>query len=62
LLLKFIGVELSCRYIYVYTGVPGVKVTTSEFKSRADFESKTSYTHGSNSQQFMSYEFLKHSK
>ena len=40
-------------------GVPGMKVTTSEFNSRADCESKTSYTHGSNSQRFRSYEFLK---
>ena len=39
--------------------VPGVKVTTSGFNSRANSESKTSYTHGSNSQQFRSYEFLK---
>jgi len=30
-------------------GVQGVKVTTSGFNSRADSESKTSYTHGSNS-------------
>jgi hypothetical protein len=43
-------------------GVPGVKVTTSGFNSRADSESKMSYTHGSNSQRFKSYEFLKYSK
>jgi len=42
--------------------VPGVKVTTSGFNSTADSESKTSYTHGSNSQRFRSYEFLKYSK
>jgi len=39
-------------------GVPGVKVSTSGFNSRADTESKMSYTHGSNSQRFRSYEFL----
>jgi len=38
--------------------VLGVQVTTSGFNSRADSESKTSYTHGSNSQRFRSYEFL----
>jgi len=43
-------------------GVPGVKVNTSGFNSRADAESKTSYTHGFNSQRFRSYEFLKYSK
>ena len=42
--------------------VPGVKVNTLEFNSRADSESKKSYTHGSSSQQFRSYEFLKYSK
>ena len=42
----------------IIQGVPGVKVTISEFNSRADSESKTSYTHGSNSQRFRSYEFL----
>jgi hypothetical protein len=42
----------------VYTECPGVKVSISGFNSRADAESKTSYTHGSNSQQFRSYEFL----
>jgi len=30
-------------------GVPGVKVTTSGLNSRADTESKTSYTRGSDS-------------
>jgi len=39
-------------------GVRRVKVTTSGFNSRADSESKASYTHGSNSQRFRSYEFL----
>ena len=48
-----------CVYIYIYS-VPGVKVKTSGFNSRADAESNTSYTHGSNSQRFRSYEFLKH--
>jgi hypothetical protein len=43
----------------IIQSVPGIKVTTSEFNSRADSESKTSYTHGSNSQRFRSYEFLK---
>jgi hypothetical protein len=42
--------------------VPEVEVTASGFNSRADSESKTSYTHGSNSQQLRSYEFLKYSK
>jgi len=39
-------------------GVPGVKVTTLGFNFRADSESKTSYTHGSNLRWFRSYEFL----
>jgi hypothetical protein len=43
-------------------GVPGIKVTSLGFNSRADSESKTSYTHGSISQQFRSYEFLKYGK
>ena len=43
-------------------GVPGFKITTSGFNSRADSESKMSYIHGSNSQRFGSYEFLKYSK
>jgi len=35
-------------YIYIHTyihiqGVPGIKVTTSGFNSRSDFESKMSY-------------------
>ena len=42
--------------------VTGVKVTILGFNSRADSESKTSYTHGSNWQRFRSYEFLKYSK
>ena len=42
--------------------VPGVKVTTSGFNSRADSESKMSYTYGPNSQRFRSFEFLKYSK
>jgi len=33
-------------------GVPGVRVTTSGFNSRADSESKMSYTHGPNSLPF----------
>jgi len=40
-------------------GVLGVKVTTSGVTSLADAESKTSYTHGSNSQRFRSYEVWK---
>jgi len=44
-----------------HTGAPGVKVTTSGFNSRADYESKMSDTHGSNSQRFRSYEFLMYS-
>jgi hypothetical protein len=67
-LLKFM---LKCAsYISVYKlysftehsyieGVPGVKVTTSGFNSRADSESKILYTRGSNSQRFRSYGFLK---
>ena len=50
------------RLLHLIRGVPGVKLNTSGFNSRADTESKTSYTHGSNSQQFRSYEFLKCSK
>ena len=46
-----------CVGIYIQ-GVPVVKVTISGFNSRADSESKTSYTHGSNLQRFWSYEFL----
>ena len=41
-------------------GVPGVKISTSGFNSGANSESKTSYTHGSNSQRFRSYEHLKY--
>jgi len=43
-------------------GVPGVKFTTSGFNSRANSESKTSYTQGSNSQRFKNYDFLKYNK
>ena len=39
--------------------VPGVTVTTSGVTSLADAESKTSYTHGSNSHRFRSYEVWK---
>ena len=42
-------------YIYIQ-GVPRVKVSTSGFNSRADAESETSYTDGSNSQRFRIYE------
>jgi len=42
--------------------VPGVKVNNSGFNSTVEAESKTSYTHGSNSQRFRSYEFLKYNK
>ena len=49
-------------YTHKIQNVPGVKVNTSGFNPRADSESKTSYTHGSNSQRFRSYEFLKYSK
>jgi hypothetical protein len=50
------------RLLHSVQDVPGVKVTTSGFISGVDAESKTSYTHGSNSQKFRSYEFLKYSK
>jgi hypothetical protein len=40
-------------------GVPGVKFTTSGVTSLGDSEPKTSYTHGSNSQRFRSYEVWK---
>jgi hypothetical protein len=43
-------------------GIPGVQVKTSGFNSRVDAESKMSYTDGSNSQPFGSYEDLKYSK
>jgi hypothetical protein len=42
--------------------VPGGKATNSGFNSRADSESKASYTYASNSQRFRSYKFLKHGK
>jgi len=49
-------------HVELYTQIaPRVKVNTSGFKSRTDAKSKTSYTHGSNSQRSRSYEFLKHS-
>ena len=38
-------------------GVPEVKINILGFNPRADAESKTSYTHGSNSQRFRSYDF-----
>jgi len=48
-----------CGYVYIHTeDVPGVKVTTSGFNSRADSKSKTSYTYGSNWERFRRYEFL----
>jgi len=43
-------------------GLPGIKVDTLRFNYRADVESKMSHTHGSSSQLFRSYEFLKCSK
>jgi hypothetical protein len=43
-------------------GVPGVKVTILGFHSRADSESKMSYTHGSNLKWFRSYGVLKYIK
>ena len=49
-------------YIFVeishIKGSPGVKVTSSGLNSRADAESKISYTHGSDWQQCRSYEIL----
>ena len=55
--------EIYIYNIYIYIqGVPVVKVNISGFNSRADSESKTLYTHESNSQRFRSYEFLKYSK
>ena len=48
--------SIHAPYINIYLllhpieSVPGVKFNTSGFNSRADVESKTSYTHGSNSQ------------
>ena len=52
--------HVCCRYRPIQS-VPGIKVSISEFNSSTDGESKTSYTHGSSSQRFQSYEFLKHS-
>jgi len=51
--------KVVCEPFVFIQGVPGFKVTTSGFNSRADSEPKTSYTYGSNSQRFRSYEFLK---
>jgi hypothetical protein len=48
-------------YMFIQ-GVLGVKVNISGFNSRYEAESKTSYAHGSNSQQFRSYELLKYSQ
>jgi hypothetical protein len=50
------------RETFIIQDVPGVKVTILGFNSRADSESKISYTHGSNLQRFGSYKFLKYSK
>ena len=44
---------------FTIQSVPGVKVTTSGVTSLGDGESKTSCTHGSNSQRFRSYEVWK---
>jgi len=61
-----VTIELGLRrqnwFVYFLQDVPGVKVTTSEFNSRAGSESKTSYTQGSDWQRFRIYEFLKNSK
>jgi len=48
----------SLSLLAIIQSVPGVKVNISGINSRADGESKTSYTHGSSSQRFRSYEFL----
>jgi len=45
--------------LVIIQGVPGVKVTTLGFHSRANSESKMPYTHGSNSQWFRRYYFFK---
>ena len=50
--------QKNCHGCFIQ-GVPGVKVTTSGVTSLADAESKTSHTHGSNSQRFRSYEVWK---
>jgi len=52
---------LKTWFVLGIQGVPGVKVTISGFNSRADAESKTSYSHGSDWQCFRSYEFLNYS-
>jgi len=64
LFLNVICSHLNCNRFLFYNikSVPGIKVTTSGFISRADSESKTSYTLGFNSRRFRSYEFLKYSK
>jgi hypothetical protein len=54
---KCFSVNFSVFKVYIQ-GVPGVKITNSGFNSRADSESKISYTHGSTSRRFWSYEFL----
>jgi hypothetical protein len=54
----FSNLQINLMYVLYTQGVPGVKVTTSGFNSRADSESKISYTHGSNLQWFRSYEFF----
>jgi hypothetical protein len=54
--------EREYTHARAHTRVPAVKVHILGFNSRADVESKTSYTHGSNSQWSRSYVFLKHSK
>jgi len=59
--LQLTNISISILFTRIQ-GVPGVKFTTSGFKSRADSESKISYTHGSNLQRFRSYEFLNYSK
>ena len=52
----------SCTLKTEIQGVSVVKVNISGFNFRTDSESKTSYTHGSNLQQFRRYEILKYSK
>jgi len=46
---KYITLVLTSAFLWTIQSVPGVNVTTLGFNSRADSESKTSYTHGSNS-------------
>ena len=59
---NYTQLKTPCLLPWYIQRVPGVKVSTSGFYSRADAESETSYTHWSNSQRFRSYEFLKYSK